>query len=119
MDLTPSLGDLAVRLGIDPDALEPAERTRAEAATLAVAEVTPATAEAWVLKCPPIVPLVILKAARREFENPRGIEQETFADHSARLSDASGVYLTWRERSLIRRAAGHRGTRTVHFGTAH
>ncbi len=56
------------------------------------------------------VRLVVLKAARREFDNPRGISQESLGEHSVTLGTASGVYLTRMEIQAVRRAVtGRRG----------
>jgi hypothetical protein len=49
--------------------------------------------------------VIALKAARREFENPRGLARESLGEHSVSLSDSSGVYLTARERRTIHRLA--------------
>ncbi|WP_431247266.1 hypothetical protein [Leifsonia xyli] len=59
---------------------------------------------------PKVVLLVTLKAARREFENPRGINRETQGEHTIGLTEASGVYLTGRELAQVRRAALGRST---------
>lgn len=97
-------------MGFAPGTLDAEERTRAEAAledaaTLALAEVPAIKAEAWVTDAPAVVSLVVLKAARREFENPRGLNQETLGEHTVGMSDTSGVYLTKREIQQVRRAA--------------
>ncbi|PZQ88170.1 MAG: hypothetical protein DI534_11915 [Leifsonia xyli] len=103
---------LAARLGIPPSALDAEDRSRAEAAledatVLALAE-APYKDEAWRVNAPAVVSLIVLKAARREFENPRGISQEAQGEGSVSLTDTSGVYLTAREVQQLRRAA--RGT---------
>ncbi|ANF30818.1 hypothetical protein A0130_03185 [Leifsonia xyli] len=108
--LPPPLSALTSRLGIAADGLDGLDTARASAAlddatALALAEVTPAAGDAWLTKCPPVVTLVILKAARREFENPRGFVTETQGERSATLAVSSGVYLTAREIATIRRAA--------------
>ncbi|WP_162942866.1 hypothetical protein [Cryobacterium soli] len=118
--LPPSVTDLEARLGLPPGTLADEDKARAEASledatTLALAEVSPAKAYAWEANAPKIVALVVLKAARREYENPRGVNQETQGDHSVGLSETSGVYLTNREIGQIRRAAT--GQQTSYVGS--
>jgi hypothetical protein len=77
-----------VELGV---ALDADNATRAElalvcATELALAEVPARTAQTWAVAAPAVVRLVVIHAARREYESPRG------------------VYLTERERELVRRA---------------
>ena len=110
LPLPPPLSALESRLGLPPGTLLDEDKVRAEAAlddaaTLALAEVSEAKAAAWELDAPKVVRLVVLKAARREFENPRGLEQESLGEHSVGLTDTSGVYLTGREIAQIKRAA--------------
>lgn len=113
--LPPAVGLLETRLGLplgtlDGEDLERATAALDDAATLALAEVSDTKAAAWTLDAPKVVRLVVLKAARREYENPRGLEQESLGEHSVGLTDTSGVYLTAREIAQIRRAAsGRRG----------
>lgn len=113
--LPPALSALETRLGLAAGTLDGEDRARAEAALddaaiLILAELPPATAAAWATDAPGVATLVALKAARREFENPRGVNQETLEGHTIGLSESSGVYLTAREISQIRRAAfGRRG----------
>jgi hypothetical protein len=104
------VSELEKRLGLPVSSLADEDLDRAEAAladatTLALAEVSEARGASWALSAPGVVALVVLKAARREFENPRGLSQESLGDHSATLSDSSGVYLTARELAQVRRAA--------------
>lgn len=111
--LPPAVEALERRLGVPAGALADEDKTRAESAlddatTLALAEVATSLAASWELDAPPIVELVILKAARREFENPRGLNQESLGEHSVGISETSGVYLTRREISHILRAASGR-----------
>ncbi len=111
--LPPPLAKLETRLGLAEGALESTDKTRAEdaladASTLVLAEVADATATRWTDAAPDVVALVVLKAARREYENPRGIYQETRGEHSVGLSESSGVYLTAREVEQVRRAATKR-----------
>lgn len=113
--LPPPLAALESRLGLPVGSLEGTEKKRAEdalddAATLVLAEVPDKVAEAWTSDAPKVAVLVALKAARREFENPQGINQETLGEHTVGISESSGVYLTAREIAQIRRAAtGRRG----------
>lgn len=108
--LPPPVSSLEARLGLPAGTLADEELTRAEAAlddaaTLALAEVSATKATAWATDAPKVVSLVVLKAARREFENPRGMETESLGEHSVGLTDTSGVYLTAREIAQIKRAA--------------
>lgn len=111
--LPPPVSALEARLGLPAGSLEGEELTRAEAAlddaaTLALAEVSTTKSTLWATDAPKVVVLVVLKAARREFENPRGMETESLGEHSVGLTDTSGVYLTAREIAQIRRAASGR-----------
>lgn len=108
--LPPPVSSLEARLGLPTGSLEGEELARAtaaldDAATLALAEVPASKAAAWETDAPKVVALVVLKAARREFENPRGMNQESLGEHSVGLTDTSGVYLTAREVAQIKRAA--------------
>lgn len=108
--LPPPVSSLEARLGLPTGTLAGEDKVRAEtalddAATLALAEVSEVKAAAWITDAPKVVVLVVLKAARREFENPRGIEEESLGEHRVGLTDTSGVYLTGREIAQIRRAA--------------
>lgn len=124
--LPPPLSALETRLGLPEGELVDEDRKRAEAAlddatTLALAEVSPARAERWTENAPSVVRLVILKAARREYENPQGLTQETLGEHMIGNSQTSGVYLTGAEVAQLRRAAtGRVGgfVGTVRIGTA-
>lgn len=109
--LPPPLVDLERRLGLPAGSLDSTERARAEdalsdAAELALAEVSEDTAASWRVSAPAVVSLIVLKAARREYENPRGFTQTGAADTSATVLIASGAYLTAPEVAQIRRAAG-------------
>ncbi|AYN59095.1 head-tail adaptor Ad1 [Arthrobacter phage Yang] len=108
--LPPPVSALERRLGLPEGALAGEDLARAEealddAATLALAEVSATTATLWAADAPKVAVLVVLKAARREFENPRGMESESLGEHTVGLTDTSGVYLTAREIAQIRRAA--------------
>lgn len=108
--LPPPVAALETRLGIPSGALLGEDLARAtaaldDAATLALAEVSTAVGDPWRTAAPAVVTLVVLKAARREFENPRGMNQESLGEHAVGLTDTSGVYLTRREISHILRAA--------------
>jgi len=110
LTLPPPLAALETRLGLPEGSLEDEDRDRAEAAiedatVLALAEVSPTLAERWQAAAPPVVRLVILKAARREYENPQGLTQETLGEHMVGNSQTSGVYLTASEVGQLRRAA--------------
>jgi hypothetical protein len=113
--LPPPVSALETRLGLPHNTLDGEDKARAEAAledatTLALAEVSDSKATVWQSNAPGVVALVILKAARREYDNPEGFAQESLADHSVTLGESSGVYLTGREIAQIRRAAsGRRG----------
>ncbi|WVX87996.1 head-to-tail adaptor [Arthrobacter phage TforTroy] len=111
--LPPPVSSLERRLGLPEGSLDGEDKARAEealddAATLALAEVSKTTATLWEADAPKVVVLVVLKAARREFENPRGMESESLGEHTVGLTDTSGVYLTAREIAQIQRAASKR-----------
>lgn len=108
--LPPPVSALEARLGLAEGTLTGEDLARAQAAlddaaTLALAEVPTTKATAWATDAPKVAVLVVLKAARREFENPRGMESESLGEHTVGLTDTSGVYLTAREISQIKRAA--------------
>lgn len=108
--LPPPVADLEVRLGLPAGTLADEDLARAEAAledasALALAEAPATVASAWANAAPAVVALVVLKAARREFDNPRGLASESVADHSVGIAETSGVYLTGREVAQVRRAA--------------
>jgi hypothetical protein len=108
--LPPLVTDLATRLGVPLSGAD-AERAQAaleDATALALAEV-PHLAAQWLHAAPEAAHVVILKAARREWENPQGIRSETVDDHSATVAITSGVYLTASERATLARVAGARG----------
>ncbi|WP_136709391.1 hypothetical protein [Agromyces sp. H66] len=125
--LPPPVSALESRLGVPVGSLAAEDLVRAESAladatTLALAEVPASVAASWELDAPPIAASVVLKAARREYENPRGIAQETLGEHSVGLSESSGVYLTRREIRYLRRAATGRSrgfVGTVRTPSAH
>lgn len=109
--LPPPVSALLTRIGLDPSELSSAELARAEAAledatALALAEAPESVADKWRADGPPaVVRTVILKSARREFENPRQLNQEQLGEHMVGISATSGVYLTPSELSLIQREA--------------
>ena len=123
--LPPPLADLEADLGYAPGELaadDPTEATRAtralkDATTLVLAEVPPTVATTWRTDAPDVIDLVVRTAARRGFENPRGINQETLGEHTVGLSDATGVYLTARELQQVHRAASGRRTTPGFVGT--
>lgn len=114
--LPPLVASLEARLGVPEGSLEGVDRARAEmalddASTLILAEISPALASSWSHSAPSIVTVIALKAARREFDNPRGIRSETLGEHAVGLSETSGVFLSEREVRQIKRAAsGKRAT---------
>jgi hypothetical protein len=108
--LPPTLSALEQRLGYAAGTLDGEDKARAEAAlddaaVLVLAEVSATKADSWAADAPAVVSLVALKAARREFENPRGLSNESIGEHAIGTTDTSGVYLTAREIGQIRRAA--------------
>jgi hypothetical protein len=120
--LPPPVTELEAVLGVE---LDGADRTRAEralnaATTLALVEVPARTAETWAQgAAPAIVELVIVTAARRGYENPRGIQTETLGEHSVSLTESSGVYLTRREVELVARAAKRRRAYSIRTPSAY
>ncbi|WIC90157.1 head-to-tail adaptor [Arthrobacter phage VroomVroom] len=111
--LPPPVSSLEKRLGLPVGTLDEEDLARAEealddATTLALAEVNETKAILWTVDAPKIVTLVVLKAAKREFENPRGMESESLGEHSVGGLDTTGVYLKRSEIAQIRRAASGR-----------
>jgi hypothetical protein len=114
--LPPEVAALEARLGIPEGALADEDLARATAAledasALVLAEAPARIAEEWETSgAKPIVHSIVLKAARREYENPRGLNAETMGEHTVQISTSSGVYLTDREIAVVRRAAtGRKG----------
>lgn len=113
--LPPPVSALVRRLGLAPGTLTDTDLARAEealadAAALALAEIPALTAARWATDAPAAVVAIVCKAARREFDNPEGVTQESLGGRMVGLSNVSGAYLTARELATIRRAARrHRG----------
>lgn len=109
--LPPALDDLARRMGLDAEDLdEDGNRARLQdalddATDLVLAEVSTVLAERWTASAPRVIHIVIRSAARRAYENPRGIATESLGEHAVGLTDTSGVFLTTRELATIRKAA--------------
>jgi hypothetical protein len=120
--LPPPVSELEAILGVELDGVD---RTRAEralnaATTLALVEVPTRTAQTWAQgAAPEVVELVIVTAARRGYENPRGILTESLGEHSVSLSESTGVYLTRREVELIERAAKRRRVYSIRTPSAY
>lgn len=57
---------------------------------------------------PRVIVTVVLAVARRAFENPEGMSQESIGSYSYSLATGTvpGVYLTAEERAMVRRAGG-------------
>jgi hypothetical protein len=96
--------------GIPEGSLDGPDRARAEeylqdATALVLAEAPASVAARWELDVPRVVLVRILKATRREFENPQGLRSENLGEHGFSVDTASGVYFTADERAAIRRAA--------------
>lgn len=122
--LPPTVAALEARLGVAVGTLAGGDLARAQAAledaaTLALAEAPATVAAAWQIDAPTVVALVVLKAARREFDNPRGISTESDGEHSIGLAETSGVYLTGREVRQLQRAAGRVGVGTTRTASAY
>ena len=108
--LPPPLSALERRLGLDENSRTGPDKARAEdalsdALALVLAEVSERTTIKWHASPPGVVEVVILKAARREFENPQGFRAENLGEYGFQVDTASGVYLTASEVAQIRRAA--------------
>ena len=122
--LPPALEALEARLGAP---VEDADRPRAlaaleDATVLVLAEVSARTAALWEAGAAPrVVELVVLTAARRGFENPRGILSETLGEHTVSVSSstANGVYLTSLEAATIARLANPRRVGSVRTPSAY
>ncbi len=112
----PTLADLERRLGVQEDSLDGVERARAQSAlddavALASDEIPNFILERWATSAPSVPSVIVLKAARREYENPRGYVTANAGDVGGRVETASGVYLTNDEVSKLKRAAGLRNGR--------
>jgi hypothetical protein len=97
--------DLAARIpgGIKEDDEPRAQAALEDASALIRAE----TGMDWDSDCPDIVFTVTLWSARRSFENPAQLTQETVSGWSGTFASASpDVYLTSNEKRLVRKAAG-------------
>lgn len=109
--LPPTVSALEIRLGVPTDSLADEDLARASAAiedatALVLAEVSGSIANTWTTTGgQPVVTTVVLRAARREYENPRGLMSETLGEHTVQLATSTGVYLTDREIATVRRAA--------------
>lgn len=64
---------------------------------------------------PPMVRAVVVNMVRRGLTNPRGVAQETLGDYSysAGGSGIATLYMTRREKRLVRRAVGKLGVGTA------
>lgn len=119
--LPPPVSALETRLRLNagdltgPDAAAAAQYL-ADATALVLDEVPAATQSIWYTACPDVVALIIVKAARREFENPSGLSQEISGEHTITTSATTGVFLTPLEIAKVRRAAGL--SRSGQIGTA-
>lgn len=113
--LPPPVSELEARLGVEAGSLSGADKVRAEkaisdATALALIEVTDATATGWSADppdgtgAPAAVVTVVIKAAKREYENPENLSQESLGDYTSSAT-ATSVYLTARETAVVRRAA--------------
>lgn len=109
---------LEVRLGVEIGSLEDEDFARAEAAIADASTLVRSEAgRTWVAEddsvtAPDDVVAVVLRAARREFQNPSGLRSESVGDYSYSLAEGGGVFLTDAERRIVRAAAGS-GSRSV------
>lgn len=107
----PAFADLDALRARLPGGIEGDDEPRAQAAlddasTLIRAE----TGMDWESDVPEIVVTVTLWAALRAFSNPEGLTQEQLVSYSySKANPSTDVYLTTKERRLVRRAAGVSG----------
>ncbi len=105
------VGALERRLGVEEGTLDGPDKARAEdalrgATAHALAEAPAAVAARWEAESlPEVVRDVILRAARREYENPQGLTSEALGERSVGIGNTSGSLLTAREAAIVRRAA--------------
>lgn len=108
--LPPSTSLLEARLGLPAGELVGVDRTRADAALFdatanALSEVPATIATTWRASAPDVVLTVVLKAARREYENPQGFTSEgVLGGFSASVETTSGAELTASEKATIAKA---------------
>lgn len=124
--IPPPLSALEARLGLPVGSLDGEDKARAEAAlsdatSNALSEVPDAFASAWATACPAVVWTIILKAARREYDNPQGLSMEVVGAFTAATSVTSGAELTASESARVKRAwRGSSGSvYTVRTGSAY
>ena len=65
------------------------------------------------------VRVVVIAAARRGWSNPRGLSQEQLGDYGYTSGGAAvaSIFLTEREKKIVRRAAGAYGATVANLGT--
>lgn len=87
-----------------------------DASALVVLQCAPLLDETTDADCPDAIKTVMVSMCRRGLSNPRGNAQETLGDYSYSAGTDGGVatiYLTKRERQIVRRAAGKLGATEV------
>lgn len=102
-----TVNDFEARLGVPADSLEAEDLARAEAvladASAVVASIgLPSWTEGTV---PEVARVVVLRLARKLWENPEGVSYEALGDHTVSRAAARQL-LTEDERDLVMDAAG-------------
>ena len=87
-----------------------------DASALVILECAPYLDDTTDADCPAAIAAVLVSMCRRGTRNPSGNAQETLGDYSYSAGTEGGVpsiYLTARERRIVRRAAGKLGANTT------
>jgi hypothetical protein len=111
-----TVADLAARPGFENLDSVQAQSLIDDASALVRLAAAPLLDDVESPDCPPAVVPVIVAMIRRGFSNPMGHQSENLGDYSYTAGTGGGVatlYLTARERKLVRRAAGKLGVGTV------
>lgn len=86
-----------------------------DASALVVDHVKPELDDATPETAPAAVKAVVVNMVRRGLTNPRGLAQESLGDYSYSSGgeQAASIYMTRREKRIVRRAVGKLGAGTV------
>jgi hypothetical protein len=110
-----SVADLEARLGVPAGSLAGEDLARAtadleDASLIVAAYGDPAWTDTTI---PGIARVVVLRLARRFWDNPEGLTYEALGDHTVSRAQAA-TFLTAEERALVSGAAGSTGTPGVY-----
>lgn len=110
-----SVADLEARLGVPAGSLAGEDLARATAALEDASLIVAAYGDpAWTdATIPGIARVVVLRLARRIWDNPESLTYEALGDHTVSRAQA-GTFLTPEERALVAGAAGSTGNSGVY-----